>query len=44
MGVVEVAVVVGEGEVEVMDMLRRRVEGSELVLAEGLELKVQEQR
>lgn len=38
------AVVVVEGEVEVMDMLRRRVEGSQQVLAEGLELKVQEQR
>lgn len=32
------AVVVGEGEVEVMDMLRRRVEGSVLILAEELEL------
>lgn len=32
------AVVVGEGEAEVMDMLRRRVEGSVLILAEELEL------
>lgn len=34
----EVAVVVVEGEAEVMDMLRRRVEGSVLILAEELEI------